>query len=61
MKIPKTHRGQHKIPSEATCGPRVWDPWSTWFWNHMRTETNICSMQNFLTGNTAGDELHKLV
>jgi len=26
MKIPKTHRGQHKIPSEATCGPRVWDP-----------------------------------
>jgi len=27
----------------------------------MRTETNICSMQNFLTGNTAGDHLHELV
>jgi len=23
MKIPKTHRGPHKMPSEATCRPRV--------------------------------------
>jgi len=55
MKIPKPHRGPapHKIPSGDTCGPRVWDPWSTWLWNYMRSETNICS--NFLTGNTAGD------
>jgi len=27
---------------------------STWLWNYMRTETNICSMINFLT-DTAGD------
>jgi len=27
MKIPKTHRGPHKMPSRATCEPRVWDPW----------------------------------
>jgi len=29
MKIPKTYRGLHKLSSRATCGPRVWDPWST--------------------------------
>jgi len=52
MKIPKTHRGPapHKMPLGATCGPRVWDLWSTWLWIYMRTETNICSMQNFLRG-----------
>jgi len=44
MKIPKTHREQHQMPSGPTWGPRVWDPWSTWLWNCMRTETNICSM-----------------
>jgi len=26
MKIPKTHCGKHKMPSGATCGPRVCDP-----------------------------------
>jgi len=26
MKISKTHRGSHKMPSRATCGPRVGDP-----------------------------------
>jgi len=28
LKIPKKHRGPHKRSSRATCGPRVWDPWS---------------------------------
>jgi len=23
LKIPRKHRGQHKTPSRATCGPRV--------------------------------------
>jgi len=27
MEIPQTYRGQHKIPSLATCRPRVWDLW----------------------------------
>jgi len=22
-------------------------PWSTWLWNCMRTDTNMCSVQNF--------------
>jgi len=35
MKIPKAHRGKHKIPSWAKCGPRVNDPWSTRLWNYM--------------------------
>jgi len=31
LKIPKKHRGPHKVPSRATCGPRVWDHWfSLW-------------------------------
>ena len=34
---------------------------STELWNCMRTKINICSMQNFLTGNIAGDQIHKLV
>jgi len=25
FKIPKKHSGLHKMPSRATCGPRVWD------------------------------------
>jgi len=29
LKIPKKHRGPNKIPSRATCGPRVWGPYST--------------------------------
>jgi len=26
LKSPKKHRGPHRRPSRATCGPRVWDP-----------------------------------
>jgi len=28
LKLPKKHRGPQETPSWATCGPRVWDPWS---------------------------------
>jgi len=31
MKIPKTYPGPHKMPSRATCGPRVWDPCFNWY------------------------------
>jgi len=27
MKITKTHRGPHKMPSGSTWGQRVWDQW----------------------------------
>jgi len=27
-KFPKSIVGRKKTPSWATCGPRVWDPWS---------------------------------
>jgi len=29
LKLPIKHCGPHKMPSRATCGPRVWDPWAS--------------------------------
>jgi len=52
FKISKKRPGPHKRPSQATRGPRVWDPWTTLccfknviFWYHDGIQENISSVE----------------